>query len=379
MPGTKQGRLSDVSDAAEQTVVLAAGGTGGHLFPAFALAEELGRRGLGVELMTDMRGDRYGTGFPARAVHKIPSATLGGKSPVKLARTAMMLGRGIVNARGVLKRVRPGAVVGFGGYPSFPPLMAAGMLKIPTVLHEQNAVMGRANRMLAKRADRIALSFADTKFVDGELAAKAVLTGNPVRQQVIDHAGVPYPPLDERSAVRLLIFGGSQGARVFSDVMPEAIRMLPQQLKARLHVTHQAREEDMDRVQQAYADMRVAAEVAPFFKGLPEIMAASHLVVARSGASSVAELAVLGRPSILVPLPHALDSDQLLNAQELQNAGGAWCVQQPQFQPEAVANQLCELCDAPETLQSAAANASRVGHADAVAKLADSVLSLMLR
>ena len=284
--------------------MLAAGGTGGHLFPAYALAEELGRRGHAVELVTDMRGDRYGTGFPARAVHKIHSATLAGKNPLAAAKTGLALARGVREAFALMGGQRPAAVVGFGGYPSFPPLLAASMRRIPSILHEQNAVLGRANRMLAKRVNFIATSFANVGNVDPGIAGKLRFTGNPVRQSVLDEAGKPYIPSGPGQPFRLLVFGGSQGARYFSDAVPPALAMLSPEIKSRLQVIQQARVEDLQRTKFAYSASGIAAEIAPFFSDLPRIMAEAHLIVARAGASSVAELAVIGRPSILVPLPH---------------------------------------------------------------------------
>ena len=204
----------------ERSVVLAAGGTGGHLFPAYALAEELGRRGMAVDLVTDMRGDRYGTGFPARAMHQVPSATLASKNPIAVFKTALALGRGIVAARRLLKEIAPQAIVGFGGYPTFPPILAASLLGIPAALHEQNAVLGRANKMLAKRVTAIATSFERTKFLDGDLVQKARMTGNPVRSMVLDVAQMPYPALARGGLLSLVVFGGSQGARFFSETVP---------------------------------------------------------------------------------------------------------------------------------------------------------------
>ena len=311
-----------------RSIMLAAGETGGHLFPAFALAEELRRRGVAVDLMTDMRGDRYGGGFPARAVYQVPSATLASRAPRDIAKTMLTLGRGTGVAFGMLGRVRPNAIIGFGGYPTYPPLVAARLRGIPTAIHEQNAVLGRANKMLAKRVTAVATSFERTKFLDGSLAAKSVLTGNPVRKAVIEAASLGFlPPLPD-SAIRILIFGGSQGARFFSDVVPLALFALPDTLRQRLRVVQQAREEDMERVREAYAEAGIKADIAPFFTDLPARMADAHLIIGRAGASTVAELAVIGRPSILVPLPHALDNDQLNNARRLEESGGAWCIEQ---------------------------------------------------
>lgn len=366
----------EVTNAA-RSVVLAAGGTGGHLFPAFALAQELGRRGFAVDLVTDMRGDRYGTGFPARQIYQVPSATLGSKSPVAMVKTGLTLARGIMAARRLLKSLRPAVVVGFGGYPTFPPLLAARQLGIPTALHEQNAVLGRANRMLAKRVDRIATSFERVKFLDGALAAKARFTGNPVRDVVIAAAGRPYHAPEPGGPLSLVVFGGSQGARYFSDTVPPALAALPAELRSRLSVVQQAREEDMDRVTAAYRAAAITADVAPFFKDLPERIAASHLVIARAGASSVAELTVIGRPSILVPLPHALDNDQLQNATKLAESGGSWCIEQKALTPAGLAREIARLAAEPQALSRAAAAARAEGRPDAVQRLADLVEELM--
>lgn len=361
----------------QRSVVLAAGGTGGHLFPAFALAQELGRRGIAVDLMTDMRGDRYGTGFPARQVYQVPSATLASKSPVAVAKTGLTLGRGLLAARKILKRVRPGVVVGFGGYPSFPPLFAARQLGIPTALHEQNAVLGRANRMLAKRVDRIATSFETVKFLDGTLATKAQFTGNPVRDVVAEAAVHPYAPPQAGGPLNLLVFGGSQGARYFSEAVPPALAILPDAVRSRLRVVQQAREEDLEQVTAAYKAAGIHAEIATFFKDLPERMARCHLVIARAGASSVAELTVIGRPSILVPLPHALDNDQLQNATKLAESGGSWCIEQKTLTPERLAGEIGRLAGDPAALERAARAAKAQGRPDAVQRLADLVEQLM--
>jgi UDP-N-acetylglucosamine--N-acetylmuramyl-(pentapeptide) pyrophosphoryl-undecaprenol N-acetylglucosamine transferase len=363
--------MSDVT-----SVMLAAGGTGGHLFPAFALAEELQRRGIAVDLITDMRGDRYGSGFPARTVYQVPAATLAGRSPVAAAKTVLALARGTKAAHAILGQVKPAAVIGFGGYPTYPPLAAARLRGIPSALHEQNAVLGRANRLLAKGATAIATSFEHVKLLDGDLAKKAVFTGNPVRSSVVAAAARPFEPIVAGGPVRLLVFGGSQGARFFSDAVPPALEALPAALKARLHVVQQARDEDVTRVEQAYAAAGIAAEVAPFFKDLPERMAASHLVIGRAGASTVAELTVIGRPSLLVPLPHALDNDQLNNARRLAETGGGWCIEQKELTGDRLAREIASVLNDPQKLASAAAAAKRAGRPDAVERLADFVLAL---
>ncbi|MGQ0671456.1 MAG: undecaprenyldiphospho-muramoylpentapeptide beta-N-acetylglucosaminyltransferase [Hyphomicrobium sp.] len=371
--------MSAAHSTPTRTVLLAAGGTGGHLFPAFALAEELGRRGLTVDLVTDHRVDRYGTDFPGRQVHQVPSATLASKSPIAVARTGLTLGRGLIAARRLLNEVAPGVVVGFGGYPTFPPMLAAAAMRIPTVLHEQNAVLGRANRLLAKRVTAIATSFERVKLLDAALEGKVRFTGNPVRDAVGRAAATPYAVPTVNGPFNLLVFGGSQGARYFSDAVPPALVALPEQLRRRLSVIQQAREEDLDRVRDAYAQAGIRADVQTFFKSLPEAMAASHLVIARAGASTVAELSVIGRPSILVPLPHALDNDQLQNATRLAESGGGWCIEQKHLDTERLAAEIARLAGDPNVLSVAAAAARSQGRPDAVSRLAVVIEDLMRR
>jgi len=372
------------SDRSEQTghrplVLLAAGGTGGHLFPAEALAEVLTRRGISVDLATDHRAERYGSKFPARAVHIIASETLRGRDPLSLARAAARLGVGLIQALRVLGGIKPAAIVGFGGYPTVPPVAAGTLRNIPTLIHEQNAVIGRANRLLASRVTAIATSFAGVLESEPKLGAKARRTGNPVRAAVIAAAGAPYRVPDARDTLRLLVFGGSQGARIMADIVPEAIRHLDPGLQSRLAVIQQAREEDLARVRQAYADGKVAAEVAPFFADLPARMAAAHLVIARAGASTVAELTAIGRPAILVPLPHALDQDQSANAGMIEQAGGAIRLAQHDFTLERLAGEISALASAPQKLVAMAAAARSQGALDAAERLADLVGEIMRR
>lgn len=357
-------------------VLLAAGGTGGHLFPAQALAEELKRRGIGVHLATDARGGRYKGRFPAEDVHVIPSDTIRSKSPLSLARTVWRLGLGGFKSLALLIRLRPCVVVGFGGYPSFPPLFAARFLCVPTILHEQNAVMGRANRMLARHVSAIATSFAKTAMIGGDISGKVTHTGNPVRALVNIAADKSYDEPQPDGEFRLLVFGGSQGARVFSDVVPGAIGRLDKAVIGRLRLVQQVREEDRARVEMYYEKLGVNAEVAAFFEDLPARIAESHLVIARAGASTIAELAAIGRPSILVPLPHALDNDQLMNASALARAQAAWVLSQTQFTPHRLADDLLKLMQMPESLALAAAAARAEGRRDAVAGLADLVQRL---
>lgn len=353
-------------------ILLCAGGTGGHLFPAEALALVLAKRGLTVELATDVRAAHFE--FPARAVHLIPSATLRGRNPVALARTAALLTLGIAKAWALVGRIRPAVVVGFGGYPTVPPLMAASLRGVPTLLHEQNGVMGRANRLLASRVTAIATGFPALKNVAAAVTAKVTFTGNPIRPPVIAAAATPYAAPGADGVLRLLVFGGSQGASVMAEIVPAAIQRLAPEIRARLAIVQQARPEDLDTVRDVYARLGVKAECAPFFSELPARMAAAHLVVSRSGASTVAELSAIGRPSILVPLPHALDQDQWHNAGILMAAGGAIRIEQRDFTPDRLASEIAALAGDPARLAGMAAGAKSAGTIDAAERLADVVM-----
>jgi len=354
-------------------VLLAAGGTGGHLFPAEALATALGKRNVIIDLATDHRAAHFK--FPARGMHLIPSATLRARNPFALARTASLLAIGTAKAWRVIGRIKPNVVVGFGGYPTVPPLLAAGWRGIPTVLHEQNGVMGRANRMLASRVTKIATGFPTLKNLDARWQDKIVFTGNPVRAQVVAAAAAPYTPPPE-GRLRLLVFGGSQGARVMSEIVPAAIERLNADLRRRLTIVQQARAEDLESVRALYSRLGIESDIASFFSDLPARMAAAHLVISRSGASTVAELSAIGRPAILVPLPHALDQDQLANAGVLAAVGGAICVEQPDFTPERLAGEIARLSADPAQLGRMAQAAKSAGTVDAAERLADLVLKV---
>jgi UDP-N-acetylglucosamine--N-acetylmuramyl-(pentapeptide) pyrophosphoryl-undecaprenol N-acetylglucosamine transferase len=358
-------------------ILLSAGGTGGHLFPAQALAEELVRRGHVVHLMSDHRVTQYGGRFPATQVHEIASATLTPRRPWKLPAQLRQLWLGYRKAQAVLRELKPEAVVGFGGYPSVPPLLAASSLGLPMVLHEQNAVMGRANRFLASRAHLIASSFPDIANLDRRHRAKMVVTGNPVRQDVLDAAARAYTPPDPEAHFRLVVFGGSQGARFFSELMPGVIEEMPKAVRRRLAIVQQCRPEDLDGVRRAYGRLEVEAELQPFFADMPQRIADSHLVICRSGASSIAELAVIGRPAVLVPLPHSLDNDQLRNAQAFAAAGAGWVWRQGEFGPDELGAFLTRLRFEKEELATAAAAARSQGGPDAAERLADAVEGLI--
>ncbi|MBS7538570.1 undecaprenyldiphospho-muramoylpentapeptide beta-N-acetylglucosaminyltransferase [Ancylobacter lacus] len=356
-------------------VLLAAGGTGGHLFPAEALAGALSARGIVVDLATDERAARYAGHFPARQIHILPADTVRSRSPLALARTALSLGSGIARGVGLMRRLRPAVVVGFGGYPTVPPILAGVIGGRPTLIHEANAVLGRANALLAPRVTAIATGYPDILAARPALAAKARHTGNPVRPAVLAVTGVPFAPMAGET-FHLLVFGGSQGASVMSAIVPPAVARLAPALRARLSIVQQCRQEDLARVETAYAELGVRAELAPFFADLPARMARADFVVARSGASTVAELCVIGRPSLLVPLPHALDQDQLANARALADAGGALLVPQSTFTPERLAAELERVAATPEPLLAMATAARRLGRPDAAERLADLVAEL---
>jgi UDP-N-acetylglucosamine--N-acetylmuramyl-(pentapeptide) pyrophosphoryl-undecaprenol N-acetylglucosamine transferase len=357
-------------------VLVAAGGTGGHLFPAEALSAALARRGVTVDLATDERASRYGGAFPARATHVIASATIRGRDPISLAKTAGLLGLGTAKAWMLLKRLRPAAVIGFGGYPTVPPLLAATLQHVPTIIHDANAVIGRANRFLAPRVTAIATTFPGILDGEPDLAPKVTLTGNPIRPGVVAAAATPYAAPDIGGPLRVLVFGGSQGARVMADIVPAAIERLEPALWSRLRITQQARDEDLVRVRGAYDRLKVEAEVAPFFADLPMRIATSQLIVSRSGASTVAELAAIGRPAVLVPLPHALDQDQKANAGVLERAGGAIRLDQADFTADRLAADISALAAEPGRLAAMAAAARTVGTLDAAERLSDLVLRI---
>jgi UDP-N-acetylglucosamine--N-acetylmuramyl-(pentapeptide) pyrophosphoryl-undecaprenol N-acetylglucosamine transferase len=355
-------------------ILLAAGGTGGHLFPAEALAHALQARGIVVDLATDSRAAAYAGKFPARNIHVIPADTVRGGNPFRLFWTVLVLCVGTVRAFFLLLRLKPAAIVGFGGYPTLPPLFAARLLSIPRIVHEQNAIMGRANRALAAHATAIATGYPNIFTGRPELASKATHTGNPVRAAVREAANKPYEAPKTAGEFRLLVFGGSQGARIMSEIVPAAIERCGSAIRSRIRVVQQCREPDVAEVIAIYMRLKVPAEIATFFKDLPARMAESHLVIARSGASTIAELAALGRPSILVPLPHALDNDQLANATALAAAGGALLIRQSEFTAERLSCELTQFAGDPGLLSDMAICARRTGKADAAERLADLVL-----
>jgi UDP-N-acetylglucosamine--N-acetylmuramyl-(pentapeptide) pyrophosphoryl-undecaprenol N-acetylglucosamine transferase len=361
---------------AVKPIVIAAGGTGGHFFPAEALATELVARGQRIVLMTDARSGALSSSvFAGREQHIITGAGIAGRGTLRGMKAVGALAAGVAQARGILGRLDAAAVVGFGGYPSVGPVLATRLLlhRPSVILHEQNAVLGRANRFLARHAAALALSFAETERVP-ETAA-TVLTGNPVRPVILGLAQSGYIAPTDR--IRLLILGGSLGARVFSDVVPAGLSGLPDELRGRLVVAQQCRAEDLDRVRAAYAEAGIAAELSAFFPDVAARLLAAHLVIARAGASTVAELAVAGRPSILVPLPGAIDDHQSANARALAAQGGAWVIPQPLFTAAVLTARLAEVLPDHAALAGAAVAARTQARADATAKLATLVLDLM--
>jgi UDP-N-acetylglucosamine--N-acetylmuramyl-(pentapeptide) pyrophosphoryl-undecaprenol N-acetylglucosamine transferase len=357
-------------------VLIAAGGTGGHLFPAESLATAVKAVGARVALATDARVGNIAGTFPADEVIQIPAATPSGRSPAKMAQAALVLGYGVLRGMQAIRRLKPAVVVGFGGYPTVPPVLAASLLRVPTVLHEQNGVMGRANRFLAPRVTMIATGFPDVKGIPANTQARRIHTGNPVRPAVVEATRTPYPSVEAGGTLRIVVFGGSQGARVMSEIVPAAIGRLPKELLPRLSITQQGRGEDLQRVRDQYAQLNVGAEIEAFLKDLPRRMADAHLIISRSGASTVAELAAIGRPSILVPLPGALDQDQAANAQSLAGIGAAIVIAQDAFTPERLASEILAYLNNPEGLTRAAAAAKSAGVTDAAGRLAAQVLRL---
>lgn len=355
--------------------LLAAGGTGGHMLPAYALAGELISRGHRVALVSDDRGLKI-PGAPAEMeTHVLPAGRVSG-GPVGWIRAALAIRKGRRMAINLIREFDPAVVVGFGGYPSLPSLLAAGATKRPRVLHEQNAVLGRVNRLMAPRVDAVAVAYHNIQRYPEGHEAKKHITGNPVRDEIIAIREEGFPPLPEDGIVRLLVVGGSLGATVLSEVVPAAIAMLPPALLSRLQVVQQCREADLETVRAKYAELGVAAECAAYIKDFPERLRWAHLVIARAGASTVAELSCAGRPAIFVPYPSAMDNHQTYNVVDLVEAGGAIAFQQPEFKPAEVAKHIQRMALEPGALEAAAERAASCGLPDATRDLADLVESL---
>lgn len=355
--------------------VLAAGGTGGHMVPAAALAAELTRRGHAVALVSDERGVRFPGLFDGIETRVVPASRFSG-GPIGWLRAANAMRKGRTQARRLYREFQPSAVVAFGGYASLPALMAAFSMKVPAIVHEQNAVLGRVNRLVAGKVAGIATSYDRVERLKPKYVDRVHLVGNPVREAVADLRLKPYPPLEAEGIFRVLVTGGSQGASILSDVVPDGLALLPVHFRRRLQVTHQARVEDIDEVRRKYAQHEIPAEIATYLPDLPERLAWSHIVIARAGASTIAELTTAGRPAILVPLPSATDDHQTANAREISEAGGARTIAQRSFNAQELAKQIQKLGLEPEALAHAAACARSVGRPDAVRDLADLVESI---
>ena len=354
--------------------VLAAGGTGGHLLPAFALATELDRRGHHVALITDARGAEIPGKPDFMPAHVLPAGRFG-KNPLNWFKgvSAVMEGRRM--ALRLFDSFEPSAVVGFGGYPSFPAILASTSAGVPTVVHEQNAVLGRVNRLLASRVDAIATAYPDVERLAPKFAGKTHLVGNPVRAGVLSLRDEPYPAYGEDGLLRVLVTGGSQGARVLSEVVPDGLAMLPPAVRQRLQVTQQCRAEDLDKVRERYRSHGIPAELATYFEDMAARLADAHLFIGRAGASTIAELTAVGRPAILVPLPIATDDHQAANARELAKSGGARMIRQDKFTGKELAKQIMALADNPKGLAAAAHAAWNCGRPKAVEDLVDLVES----
>jgi len=352
--------------------VLAAGGTGGHMIPAHALAEELMRRGHRVALVTDDRGARIPGLFDGVQVHILPAGRLGG-GPAGWLKAMRAIFTGRAMASRLYETFRPSAVIGFGGYPALPALLAANGDRIPTLVHEQNAVLGRVNRLMAGRVAAIATAYETVQRLSKRDAAKTHLVGNPVRDEVLALRDQPYPPLSADGVFRVLVTGGSQGATILSSVVPDGLGMLPEHFRRRLQVTQQCRAEDIEPVRAKYAALGIPADLATYIEDMPDKLGWSHLVIARAGASTIAELTAAGRPAILIPLPSATDDHQSANAREMAKAGGARMISQSAFTPVELAKQMQKLGLDPAALANAAARARAVGRPNAASDLADLV------
>jgi UDP-N-acetylglucosamine--N-acetylmuramyl-(pentapeptide) pyrophosphoryl-undecaprenol N-acetylglucosamine transferase len=353
-------------------IFLAAGGTGGHMVPAHALAGELRSRGHAVKLITDDRGAKIPGLFDGIETHILPAGRLGGGlfGWLKAGRS-VLAGRRM--AKGLYREARADVVVGFGGYPAFPSLLAASSLAIPTIIHEQNALLGRVNRMVAGDAAAIATAYATVERLKPAFANKTVLVGNPVRPSVAKLGEMPFPLFDDTAPLKILVTGGSQGASVLGQVVPAGLGALSPSLRLRLQVVQQCRPDDIDAVRAQYQSLGIPAELMTYIADMPDKLADAHLVIARAGASTIAELTAAGRPAILVPLPSAADDHQTVNAREMAAAGGARMIAQADFTPDTLARQIEALAADPQALANAASRSLSVGRPHAARDLADLV------
>jgi len=355
--------------------VLAAGGTGGHLIPAFALAAELDRRGHHVALITDERGNAIPGKIAGLTSHVLPAGRLQGRNPLSWVGGVRSIFEGRRMALRLFESFEPSAVVGFGGYPALPALLAATSAGIPSIIHEQNAVMGRVNRLLARKVDAIATSYETVDRLADKHSEKVVMVGNPVRSEVLALRDKPFPAFTEEGLLRILVTGGSQGARIMSEIVPDGLAMLQPALRSRLQVTQQCRPEDIEAVRNRYAGHDIPAELGTYFENMADRLADAHLFIGRAGASTIAELTAVGRPAILVPLPIATDDHQVANTREMVAAGGARSIRQEKFTATELAKQIQAMAQHPETLANAAHAAWNCGYPNAASDLADLVES----
>jgi UDP-N-acetylglucosamine--N-acetylmuramyl-(pentapeptide) pyrophosphoryl-undecaprenol N-acetylglucosamine transferase len=374
--------------------VLAAGGTGGHMIPAYSLGKELMRRGHRVALLTDERGAKIPGAFDEAQIHILPTGRLSG-NPIARLKGLKSIWTARKMAKQLFSTFEPTAVIGFGGYPALPTLLAAHSQKLPTIIHEQNSVFGRVNRLMARRVSAIATAYKKIEGLDPKYAEKTHLVGNPVRDEILELRTKDYPPFLPDGIFRVLVTGGSQGARILSEIVPDGLAMLPAHLRHRLQVTQQCREEDIDQVRARYAEHNIPAELATYIDDLPDRLGWSHLFIGRSGASTIAELTVVGRPAILIPLPFATDDHQSVNAREMVDAGGARTIVQPKItvkeqadleegaavqhakeiglMVKQLAKQVSHIAKDPEALNNAALAAHKCGYPNATKDLADLV------
>ncbi|MDH5721997.1 MAG: undecaprenyldiphospho-muramoylpentapeptide beta-N-acetylglucosaminyltransferase [Alphaproteobacteria bacterium] len=368
--------MSESEQRKEPFIVLSSGGTGGHMSPASALASDLKSRGYRVGLATDQRGLKYKSMFEGIPIYVVNSGTAARGITGKI-KGAVYLIVGIVQAIGLLLRLKPDLVVGFGGYPSVPVVLVAQYMKIPTILHEQNAIIGKANDFLASKAERIALSLPGTKGLDDNEKYRSVVTGNPVRPDVGALFTKPYPAFSQDGELRILVMGGSLGASVFSDVIPKALAGLSADHKKRLDIVQQCRVEDLDQARLVYEEAGIKASLSTFIDDVAKALSDAHLVIARSGASTVAEITAAGRPAIFVPYPHHKDQQQKMNADSVADHGGAWVMTEPGFTQEALLAQIEMFLQNPESLFRAAEKSREVAKPDAARKLGNLVTAVV--
>lgn len=352
--------------------IVTTGGSGGHIFPAEAISQALIGKGFDVVFVTDKRGKAF-QGLKGVKVYNLMAEHVMGRSFFGKIVGAFKLYCGAVQALFLLKKLKPAVVVGVGGYASLPAVLAAHLWHIPVVLHEQNAVLGRANRVLAHNTRLIALSFEPTLRVPNDI--RTVLVGMPARTDVLARANAPYPLTDD--GFRLLIFGGSQGASFFSKRLPEAFKLLPAEVTAKMHVTAQVRAEDMEKTQELYKGIPFkSVTLKSFFDNMPELIEKSHLIIGRAGASTITEAAIIGRPAILIPLPSSADNHQMENAKRFSDAGAGWLMSEGNYEPEKFAARLAQMVGEPEILYQAGTQAHKIALPDAAEKMADVVADI---